>query len=743
MKSLFAFVVVCAVCFAGDVSGFASDNSEVEKAKAEGVKVEGAKVEVAKASSRELANATPVESATPIATAVVESSSVRTLSHAKILEISNRIDQLVQNQLENKSSKLNELSSDDVFLRRSYLDIVGRIPTIAETKDFLKSKSKTKRADLIDELLDSYGYVSRQFNFWADLLRIKSRLPGQLTGISYVDYVKDSLEANVAYDQFVRELIAAQGPNLKAGNGAVGYYLRDRNMPEDNMSNTVRIFLGTRLECAQCHDHPFDKWTQRQYFEMVAFTGGINYRARENESTFKAMRALTKDKSIPEKQRPLINRLSQTISHGITGTGTGLARLPEGFLGEDGYEGEIVIGKTMFEQKPLVDAKIPKAPKKKKKKRKNVQQAAIPGARQLGSREAYADWLTSPDNPRFATVIANRLWKQAMGLGLIEPVDIIEDGTVASNPELMNFLTETMIELGFDTKQFLRAIYNSQTYQASAYRSDITDPQEFDFNGPLVRRMSAEQLWDSLLVLTVPTTDERRDQVDGYRYGSLSNNPYEAYEKLRQMDTAEIKKTLAMLADRSKNRKKNSYKDDPEYKKMISQRKKLAKQLQAARRKKNVKSERELMIKMAALTTEFRKKGRGSGNYIRASELTSPANPGHFLREFGQSDREQIDNSNTDPAVTQVLSMMNGYVETNIAKDASSVLMQTALKSTSGEECTEAMFLSMLNRKPTPNESRTWKRDFKSARGDKAKIKEVYTDLIWTLANSNEFIFVK
>ena len=93
--------------------------------------------------------------------------------------------------------------------------------------------------------------------------------------------------------------------------------------------------------------------------------------------------------------------------------------------------------------------------------------------------------------------------------------------------------------------------------------------------------------------------------------------------------------------------------------------------------------------------------------------------------------------------MTQVLSMMNGYVETNIAKDASSVLMQTALKSTSGEECTEAMFLSMLNRKPTPNESRTWKRDFKSARGDKAKIKEVYTDLIWTLANSNEFIFVK
>ena len=614
---------------------------------------------------------------------------------------------------------------------------------LVKRKSFSISKSKSKRVDLIDELLDSYGYVSRQFNFWADLLRVQSRLPGQLTGISYVDFLKDSLESNVAYDEIVRQLIGAQGPNLKAGNGAVGYYLRDRNMPEDNMSNTVRIFLGTRLECAQCHDHPFDKWTQRQYFEMVAFTGGINYRAQENASTFKAMRALTKDKSIPEKQRPLINRLSQTISHGITGSGTGLARLPEGFLGEDGYEGEIVTGKTMFEQKPLVDAKIPPTPKKVKKKRKNVQQAAIPGAKQLDSRKAYAQWLTDPDNPRFATVIANRLWKQAMGLGLIEPVDIIEDGTVASNPELMNYLSETMVDLNFDTRQFLRAIYNSKTYQATAHPSDITDPQKFDFNGPLVRRMSAEQLWDSLLVLTVPETDERRDQVDGYRYGALSNNPYEAYEKLRQMGTEEIKKTLAMLADRSKNRKKKNYKDDPEFKKMAAQRQNLAKQLQAARRKKNVKSERELMIKMAALTTEFRKKGRGSGNYVRASELPSPANAGHFLREFGQSDREQIDNSNTDPAVTQVLSMMNGYVETNIAKDASSVLMQTALKSTSGKECTESIFLSMLNREPTSAESRIWTRDFKAAGNDKAQIKEVYTDLIWMLANSNEFIFVK
>lgn len=673
-------------------------------------------------------------------------SSVESIPRSKILEISDQIDDLVQAQLKSRSDKLNALSSDEVFLRRAYLDIIGRIPDIYETSEFLKSNSKTKRADLIDDLLDSYGYVSRQFNYYADLLRIKSRLPGGLNGISYIDFIKDSLEENKPYDQFVREMISSQGPNLKRGNGSVGYYLRDRNMPEDNMSNTIRIFLGTRLECAQCHDHPFDKWTQRQYFEMVAFTGGIGYRNADMGSTYKQMRSLIRNKEIPEKQRPIINRLSQNLTHGISGSGTGLARLPEGFLGAEGNEGDIVVGKTMFDGEGLVEAKIPPKPKRQaKKSKRTVQQAAIPGARPLGSRDAYAKWLTDKDNPRFAKVIANRLWKQAFGLGLIEPVDIIEDNTVASNPDLMDFLTETMLDLDFDTKQFLRAIYNSKTYQAAAYNKDITDPSTFNFNGPIVRRMSAEQIWDSLLVLTVPDIDIRQTQVTGSRYDIvLSNDPYETYERLKAMNVSEFKNLVAKLADRSKTKKKTSYKDTPEYKKLVADKARVSKQLQAAKKKRNTEAERRLRIELAKVTANYRKKSQ-STSYRRASEMTSPAPTGHFLREFGQSDREQIENSNTAPAVTQVLSMMNGYVEVKIARDASSVLMQTALHATSGKECTELIFLSMLNRRPSRTESRSWDKDFTAAakKKDQAKIKEIYSDLIWTLANSNEFIFVK
>jgi hypothetical protein len=210
------------------------------------------------------------------------------------------------------------------------------------------------------------------------------------------------------------------------------------------------------------------------------------------------------------------------------------------------------------------------------------------------------------------------------------------------------------------------------------------------------------------------------------------------------MNAEEIKDLVAKLADRSGGRKKNNYKDNPEYKKMQAKRAQLAKKLRAAQKNRNVELTRKLKIEQAQLVADFRKRNQAA-NFLRASEMPSPAPAGHFLREFGQSDREQIDNSNSDPAVTQVLSMMNGYVEERIARDASSMLMQTALKAKNAKECTESIFLSMLNRKPTSKEAREWEADFKDAvkNNDNAKIKEVYSDLIWTLANSNEFIFVK
>ena len=680
--------------------------------------------------------------------AVSPTASAKSVKHAEIVKISDQIDSLVLEKLDKEGIKQNAIASDEVFLRRIYLDVVGRIPTLEETKTFLDSRSKTKRGDLIDELLDSYGFVSHQFNFLADVLRVQSRI-NKVVGQPYIDFIKDSLETNMPYDQFVVELLSAEGKMLSPESRAVGYYLRDLNMPEDNMSNTVRVFLGTRLECAQCHDHPFDKWTQRDYFEMVAFTGGIDYGGgnilkkltKEEKEKIQAMR----DGSNETYFR--MRRYLSTSQMGVFGSGTGLARLPESFMGSDGEENEIVVGKTMFEKEPLVDATVPNQSKfksKRKRKKKARGQKNISGAQEIGSRRAYAMWLTSEENPRFATTIANRLWKQAFGLALIEPVDVIEDNTEASNEELMEYLTNVMIDLDFDRKQFLRAIYNSRSYQSVATAADVSDPLTHAFNGPIVRRMSAEQIWDSLLALTVSDTDRRASASVYPRLAkvneliaSFSNDEEGALEELIEF-VSKSSKDKGMMASASKKAAKARGREMRETMKSLNNK------IRNAQKSRNDAKVKSLMLERAEKVQAL--KSDLAGKYSRASELVSPAPAGHFLRQFGQSDRDQIENSNRDPAVPQILSMMNGMIEKQIVKDPNTVLMSNLLKmqgSRSGSrkvnetDAINTVFLTMLNREPTRVERRQWQSDIRS------DFQSAYGDLIWTLANSNEFIFLK
>ena len=601
-------------------------------------------------------------------------STTKTTSRKKTLAYSRKIDAIIESHLADNELTRNPEIDDATFLRRIYLDAIGRIPNIDEAEEFLQSDASQKRSDLIDELLDSYGYVSRQFNFFADLLRVKTRLTNNAPGGPYIDFIKDSLEENKPYDQLVFELLAADGALLERGNGAVGYHLRDRNMPEDNMSNTVRIFLGTRLECAQCHDHPFDKWTQRQYFEMVAFTGGINYRVAGSDNYGKQIRELRKmtsqgDKKYNGNVTAAVRRTLQSTSSGISGTGTGLARLPETYEGSHGKANEVVTAKTMFNGEAIVDAKIPKVNAKKRKRNKKRKLGRnIPGAKQIGSRDAYAQWLTNVDNPRFAKVISNRLWKQAFGVGLIEPVDVIEDSTVASNPELMDYLTEVMIEIDFDMKQFLRIIYNTKTWQAEVTRTDVTELQKYAFPGPIMRRMSAEQIWDSMVGLTVDAIDERSSpevrlsgagKVDIYDFyqqvkGKSLEEMYAIVEKKFRgrgmMMDGSPKEQMAKIKSKARQEAKQKRK------KLDQQVKQINNQITNARRAGNREKMRQLLIKRTEIVSAARSKG---DQHKRASELPSPAPAKHLLREFGQSDRETIENANTDPAVTQVLHLMN------------------------------------------------------------------------------------
>lgn len=680
-------------------------------------------------------------------------------TRSKTLAYSRKIDALIESHLESKGQQRNPGIDDETFLRRTYLNTIGRIPNIDEVSDFLGSNASQKRSDLIDDLLNSYGHVSHQFNFLADLLRVRTRLTNNTPGEPYIDFIKDSLEENKPYDELVYELLASDGPMLERGNGAVGYYLRDRNMPEDNMSNTIRVFLGTRLECAQCHDHPFDKWTQRQYFEMVAFTGGINYRLEDNKYNYgKQLKDFRKKVASGKKKldgnvAAAVRRTFQATTAGISGSGTGLTRLPENFEGSDGEANEIVTAKTMFDGETIVDVEVPvQKTSKKQKKKKRRYGKKISGAKPIGSRDAYAQWLTNVDNPRFAKVISNRLWKQAFGLGLIEPVDVIEDSTIASNPELMDYLTEVMIEIDFDMKEFLRIVYNTKAWQAEVTRTDVVEAQKYGFPGPVMRRMSAEQLWDSMIGLTVDAIDRRADIASSRMSVAGRVNIYDYYEKVKDMSLEELYnmaesklRQRGMMSmdgqppqDVVKKSARNAQKKAAKKakKEMAQIMKRMGDQIKKAQRSGNRDKARELMIKRTELVAKARTKAPDS-RYRRASELPSPAPAKHLLREFGQSDRETIENANTDPAVTQVLRLMNGFVDTQIGRDVNSVMTRNVLYAETAEERIEAVYLTMLSRKPTSSEKEIWIKDFKK------DPKVAYTDLVWTLINSNEFIFVR
>jgi hypothetical protein len=458
-------------------------------------------------------------------------------------EAAQKIDTILQADWKKANVRGNPAADDNTFVRRIYLDTIGRIPTTREVEDFVKSTEGDKRAKLIDKLLASEAYVQHMYNYWADVLRLTSNggQTGGITGSAYLSFVKESLRSNKPYDQFVRDMVGAQGRAWETG--AIGYYMRDRGMPLDNMANTVRIFLGTRIECAQCHNHPFDKWSQMQFFKMAAFTYGIETQdyyggvIGEVRDILKSEEDELREK-FPEPQRPKydkkmsseerhkldvafdnqrkavrkayddarnalrkehsslqepINDIRDTMRYTSVGMRDRKLALPHDYQYTDAKPKSVVSAGTMMGHECIT----------------------LPGETPL---QAYARWMTSRENPRFTTVIASRLWKKAFGLALIEPLDELMDGTIPMIPELQTYLEGLMKDLNYDMKAYQRVLFNTSAYQRQVTREEVAPGVAYHFTGPVLRRMTAEQMWDSFVTLLNPNPDminsAARDQME-------------------------------------------------------------------------------------------------------------------------------------------------------------------------------------------------------------------------------------
>ncbi len=650
------------------------------------------------------------------------------------------LDRLVEAGLEEAGMQRNPALDDEAFLRRAWLQIAGRIPTPEEAREFLEDPSLDRRARLLDRLLESPGYRSRMFHFWADLLRVRDRLSSRVSGEPWKHFLQEAIAENLPYDEMVRQMLTAGGPAHAPGNGATGYFLRDRGMQVENMAITLRVFLGSRLECAQCHDHPFDDWKQRQFYEMAAFTGGLSYRADLRGTGLAETLAEVRDRVREEFGRSgqrAFGILADTLTAGLSGSGTGYVRLPDDYAYDDASPGQWITAGALFGEDVVLPDQIADDQRVRSRRRRDRPFRPRP----VGSRLAFADWMTSPDNPLFTRTIVNRMWKLAFGRGLIEPVDDLKPGDLGPNPELLAWLERLMVELDYDLKAFLRVLYNSRTWQSGSSAEEPGPEAPWPFPGPVLKRMSAEQVWDSLITLVRPDVDATIREP-----GAGAQEVYRRYEELTSLDAEGLFERVREASLR--------FTDPEEFRRLQRERARSARRAQEetrararplyrelarARRRGNREAEEEVLARLRELglgPPEEIRRQRAWRDLVRASELPSPAPAGHLLRQFGQSDREQVDGARHEPSVPQALALMNGFTEERILGREESVLWSTLQAIQDPAERVRTAFLAILSREPAARELRLWEKEL--GRDLEAGTR----DLVWVLLNSHEFLFL-
>ena len=594
---------------------------------------------------------------------------------------------------------------DDALLaRRLYLKAAGRIPTHEELSSYLGNSSKDKKNQLINQLVESSAFDSQMFNWWADLLRLQTRMRGgnQIgAGQLYVHWVKEQVQNNVPFDEMAFNLITAEGYPWE--NGAVGYYLRDAGMPLDNMSNTTQIFLGTQMVCAQCHNHPFDRWTQMEYYQMASYTYGVNSSKggdiqskikKHFDKQTKGLSSKDKQKKAQSKEgqalRRSVQEMLRPLRYGATHTKRKLT-LPHDYQYDDGEP------KSLVSPSPIFDNPI-----SEKEGDSKV--------------HAYGEWMTNSENPRFTKVIANRMWKKVFGRGLVEPVDDWRDDTTASIPELLEHLEKLMVRVDFDLKEFQRVLFQVRAFEHAApdYIPNIETP--YYFEAPVLERMSAEQIWDSLVALSIPDSDERKQNE------KVIDQRLERFRQYQQEIESLNGEKLTKLAKKGAKASKEINDEMEAIQEQLREAQKADDREAVARLRREygkARNQQRTVFAELIMGPEFEVKslyGNGGNIYTkndrwkgfssqiyRASELQTPAQPGHFLQEFGQSDREIADNANKHASVTQALTLLNGTFYGALFNQESP-LMKKLSEAHEPHEKINILFLSILNREPTAEE---------------------------------------
>jgi hypothetical protein len=359
----------------------------------------------------------------------------------------NLIDVAVFQKLPRLQINPSELSDDATFLRRVTLDLTGALPTAVEAREFTIDAATDKRSKLIERLLQSKSYADWWALKWSDMLRNEEKTLDRKGVQNFHAWIRESVARDKPVDQFVRELIASRGSSYAQPESN---YYRALREPFARAEATAQLFLGIRVQCAKCHNHPFDKWTQDDYYSWGNLFSRVDYKILEN------------------------NRKDTNDSHE--------------------FDGEQVI---FMQSKGDVDD-----PRVKRPRPPRFLAEATPVPASADRLEALANWLTQPANRQFAKAMVNRVWSNLMGRGIVEPVDDFRVTNPPVNAELLEGLTDDFIQHGYSLRHLARRIANSRIYQLSAVPNSTNQDDETNFSKSSVRRLTAEQLLDAMAGVT-------------------------------------------------------------------------------------------------------------------------------------------------------------------------------------------------------------------------------------------------
>jgi hypothetical protein len=353
----------------------------------------------------------------------------------------NFIDDLAVAKWKNLHLAPSKIADDSEFLRRAYLDAIGVLPTSEDVENFLADGSPDKRAKLIDRLIQRDEFVDYWSYKWSDLLLVSSRRLNSTAMWAFYDWIRESVKQNKSWDKFARDIFLSSGSTRE--NGALNYFVLHKD-PIELSENATQAFLGQRITCARCHNHPLEKWTQTQYYQMANLFARVGVK-----------------------------------NGGMAGENIVFAKV----------SGDVL--------HPKLARPLPPAP---------LDGASIPLDSTEDRRIVFAKWLTSPENAMFARTIVNRVWANFMGRGLVDPMDDLRATNPASNEELLAALSKDFVEHGYDVQRLIRTIMNSTLYQLSSEANATNQSDNIYYSKHIIRRLNAEVILDAMSQVTGAAT---------------------------------------------------------------------------------------------------------------------------------------------------------------------------------------------------------------------------------------------